>query len=337
MFKLSELAHRELIHASRSCIPRLTPQLYKGQCGKICIVGGCEEYTGAPYFSANAASLFGSDLVYLICERKAGTAIKSYSPNLMVSPYLSDKRSIDDQLYTRSRNIEMLVERCHVLVVGPGLGRDQDILEAVVKIVEYGARDPERCLVLDADGLFLLADSKHTARMQEAIGEYGKNRVVLTPNAVELKRIMDTLGVSSVEDVSKRLGCVTVAKGGSDRIVCAAGNLLENRVQGSMRRCGGQGDTLSGVIAAMLGFSRAVYDFRLAPLTPLTPLASTAPLTWLEMVMLSCYVGTTVTRMCSAYAYERMGRSMQTTDLNDHVGTVFEELYTENTKNPPRA
>lgn len=28
---------------------------YKGQCGKVAVVGGCAEYTGQPYFCAMAA------------------------------------------------------------------------------------------------------------------------------------------------------------------------------------------------------------------------------------------------------------------------------------------
>ena len=36
-------------------IPTLTSTLYKGQCGRVGVIGGCEEYTGAPYFAAITA------------------------------------------------------------------------------------------------------------------------------------------------------------------------------------------------------------------------------------------------------------------------------------------
>ena len=39
----------------RTIIPRLTQELHKGQCGRIGVVGGSLEYTGAPYFAALSA------------------------------------------------------------------------------------------------------------------------------------------------------------------------------------------------------------------------------------------------------------------------------------------
>ena len=36
-------------------IPKMTFQLHKGEMGRIGVVGGCELYTGAPYFAAISA------------------------------------------------------------------------------------------------------------------------------------------------------------------------------------------------------------------------------------------------------------------------------------------
>ncbi|BAO38927.1 uncharacterized protein YKL151C [Kluyveromyces marxianus] len=319
---------RELINLSRRCIPLLKPELYKGQCGKICVVGGCEEYTGAPYFSAHAASTFGSDLVYVLCERKAGLPIKAYSPNLMVHPYLVDSYSATREPKEEPdfEKILGVVQRCHVLVIGPGLGRDKKIREQVIQIVQEAASiggDHNRCLILDADALFVLS-TEDSEKFQEALKKYGENRVIITPNAVELKRIMKALNVDTVEEVSKRLGCITVAKGHHDIIINSKGKRWENDVEGSMKRCGGQGDTLTGVIASMLGFSRAVHDWKLQPLS--VP-GKESVLPWDQMAMLSCYVGSTATKMASKAAYEKVGRQMQTTDMNYIVGEIFEKLY----------
>lgn len=32
-------------------IPKLSPDFYKGQAGRICIIGGSADYTGAPYYA----------------------------------------------------------------------------------------------------------------------------------------------------------------------------------------------------------------------------------------------------------------------------------------------
>lgn len=41
--------------ALRALAPELTPALYKGQCGKVAVLGGCGDYTGAPFYAAMAA------------------------------------------------------------------------------------------------------------------------------------------------------------------------------------------------------------------------------------------------------------------------------------------
>ena len=51
----SEGEFSEIQQVVCSIIPSLTEGLHKGQAGRIGIVGGSKEYTGAPYFSAFSA------------------------------------------------------------------------------------------------------------------------------------------------------------------------------------------------------------------------------------------------------------------------------------------
>jgi len=39
----SEASEDILLAMSQSIVPRLTHQLYKGQCGRIAVIGGCKE------------------------------------------------------------------------------------------------------------------------------------------------------------------------------------------------------------------------------------------------------------------------------------------------------
>lgn len=41
-----------ILDSIRSCVPVLNEKLYKGNCGRLGVIGGCKEYTGAPYFAA---------------------------------------------------------------------------------------------------------------------------------------------------------------------------------------------------------------------------------------------------------------------------------------------
>ena len=53
-----------------------------------------------------------------------------------------------------------MLPRLHSLVIGPGLGRDDNVLAAVAQII-LAARERGLPLVIDADGLFLVTQVTH--------------------------------------------------------------------------------------------------------------------------------------------------------------------------------
>eukprot|EP00850_Spirogloea_muscicola_P027073 SM015298S01687 [mRNA] locus=s15298:34:297:- [translate_table: standard] len=74
--------------AVRALMPDLGGGAHKGQSGKVAVVGGCREYTGAPFFAAMAALKLGADLSHVFCAAAAAPVIKAYSPELIVHPVL---------------------------------------------------------------------------------------------------------------------------------------------------------------------------------------------------------------------------------------------------------
>jgi ATP-dependent NAD(P)H-hydrate dehydratase len=110
-----------------SCYGYLGP--YKGCNGKIAVIGGCFEYTGAPYYAAAASLRAGGDLAHIFCTKSAAVPIKSYSPEIIVHPTLASGVEEDTSKY--NNNIEEKLEETtkwypaiHALIIGPGLGRD---------------------------------------------------------------------------------------------------------------------------------------------------------------------------------------------------------------------
>lgn len=82
----------------REAAPDLSdPRLYKGAAGRIAIVGGSREYTGAPYYAAMAALRGGAELATVYCHADAAPAIKAYSPGTLlprlVQIILSERRA----------------------------------------------------------------------------------------------------------------------------------------------------------------------------------------------------------------------------------------------------
>ncbi|XP_037863820.1 ATP-dependent (S)-NAD(P)H-hydrate dehydratase isoform X8 [Chlorocebus sabaeus] len=160
----------------RNIIPPLSSTKHKGQDGRIGVVGGCQEYTGAPYFAAISALKVGADLSHVFCASAAAPVIKAYSPELIVHPVLDSPSAVHE--------VEKWLPRLHALVVGPGLGRDDALLRNVQGILEASkARDIP--VIIDADGLWLVAQ-------QPALIQ-GYQKAVLTPNHMEFSRLYDAV------------------------------------------------------------------------------------------------------------------------------------------------
>lgn len=52
MSQIKTFLHNQLIPNIKKIIPPLSPSFHKGQAGKIGIIGGSKEYTGAPYYAS---------------------------------------------------------------------------------------------------------------------------------------------------------------------------------------------------------------------------------------------------------------------------------------------
>lgn len=98
----------KLLTLCRNAIPKMSSERHKGQYGRIGVVGGSLEYTGAPYFAAISALRVGADLAHVFCQQEAAVVIKSYSPELIVHPLLDRVDAID--------LITPWLQRLHVLV-----------------------------------------------------------------------------------------------------------------------------------------------------------------------------------------------------------------------------
>ncbi|XP_010618276.1 ATP-dependent (S)-NAD(P)H-hydrate dehydratase isoform X2 [Fukomys damarensis] len=227
----------------RNIVPTLAAGKHKGQAGRIGVVGGSQEYTGAPYFAAISALKVGADLSHVFCVREAAPVIKSYSPELIVHPVLDSPDAVPE--------LEKWLPRMHALVVGPGLGRDGLVLDSIRGILE-AARSRDIPLVIDADGLWLVA--------QWPALILGHQKAILTPNHVEFSRLHEAVLSDPVDrtdprgsilKLSRALGNVTVVLKGEHDLISDGQQVLECNLSGSGRRCGGQGDLLSGSLGVM--------------------------------------------------------------------------------------
>ncbi|CAN6450524.1 unnamed protein product [Victoria cruziana] len=311
----------------RKITPDLEPGRYKGQAGKIAVIGGCREYTGAPYFAAISALKIGADLSHVFCTKDAATVIKSYSPELIVHPVLEESYNTrDDEKELTSKKVLAEVAkwmtRFDCLVVGPGLGRDPFLMECVSEIIA-AARHSKIPIVVDGDGLFLVTDNLELIR--------GYPLAVLTPNVNEYKRLVEKVfggevnckdGLDQLQLLAQRIGVTILQKGNSDIITdgrsgeqSSFGFTVVN-IFGSPRRCGGQGDILSGSVAVFSSWARRVLETRKEPddSIPMNPM------------VLGSISGSVLLRKAASLAFGKKKRSTLTTDIIEFLGESLEHL-----------
>ncbi|KAI8940286.1 hypothetical protein NX059_003987 [Plenodomus lindquistii] len=319
-------ARKDLLKKVYTMVPPMLESFHKGQLGRVAVIGGSEDYTGAPYFSAMASAKLGCDMSHVICEPGAGAVIKTYSPNLMVHPYMRQSKNLAQSESADSVSAEVvgMLSRLHVIVIGPGLGRDKLMQDTCAKVIKE-ARKQGIPFVLDADGLYL-------AQTQPELVE-GCTECILTPNVVEFGRLAKSKGVNVDEGdpaelcskLSKAFGGVTIIQKGAKDYISNGAHTLVSEGEGGLKRSGGQGDTLTGSLATLLAYRKAYHDKIWDHGTDMSRS---------ETLALAAYGGSCITRECSKLAYKEKGRSLQASDLTEHVHTAFLNVIGERQESP---
>lgn len=301
-------SHVNMLNKCKTLLPVLSYNLHKGQSGRIGIIGGCEEYTGAPYYAAISALRTGADLVYVFCFKSAAPVIKSFSPELIVLPYLDSPDCID--------HLKPWLEKLHSLVVGPGLGTSPIAQDNVRRIFEHISKESnfnskKMPIIADADSLNVIEP--------ETFRNYN-GCIYLTPNVHELTKLSSRLigrqtyepTVTDVQALMNKLygNFVIVLKGNEDVIANKRGTLICTE-QGSARRCGGQGDILAGSMGTFAYWASKQTHYR----------------DELDPEVLAAYAASTLTRHTNKITFEAKGRNMITTDIIESLPNAFQKLF----------
>ncbi|KAJ5408020.1 YjeF C-terminal domain carbohydrate kinase-like protein [Penicillium cosmopolitanum] len=324
----------------RKIVPPMLEKFHKGQLGRVAVIGGCVDYTGAPYFSAIASAKLGCDMSHVLCERSAAPVVKSYSPNLMVHPILpssdtvKDPKSIDAPALAGP--IISMLSRLHALVIGPGLGRDGVTLQVVAEVIKE-ARSRSIPFVLDADGLLVVTEDPNIIK--------GYKDCILTPNVVEFGRLAKALGIKvasqadisknensdksnqqtdACEELSRALGGVTILQKGPHDVISNGVTSLISNIEGGLKRSAAyhnklwdSGERDNEKEAQSKEDVQAELESENKRMSPATTL------------LLAAWAGSSITRECSRKAFELRGRSMQASDLTDEVHGSFLRLIGE--------
>ena len=221
---------------------------HKGNNGTVLVVGGSQDYSGAPTLAGLSAFKSGVDLVYVACPESIVPTIRSYSPDLIVKT-ISHDFIVDDDV---DKIIE-LSKKANSVVIGCGMGKDNETALAVNEIVS----EIKKPMIIDADALKLV----YTDVVKEA-----KNEIVVTPHSAEFKALFDIEMPESLEDkietVSKAANennCVVLLKGAID-IISNGEKTRLNKTGNPGMTVGGTGDCLAGLTSGLMAQGHDAFE-----------------------------------------------------------------------------
>jgi len=237
-------AERLRLNEQQSSLPRRRRCAHKGDFGHVLVVGGDRGMAGAAVLAVQAATRVGAGLTSCATRPEHITAVINRSPEVMARGVVS------------GQELEPLLERATILVVGPGLGQGawgQQLLQQVSR--------QDKPLVVDADALNLLAAGK-------IVGDNHRDNWILTPHPGEAARLLgcNTAEIqqdrfAAVQALQRRYGGAVVLKGAGTLVLGGEGELPGLCSYGNPGMAsGGMGDVLSGVLGALLAQGLSIVE-----------------------------------------------------------------------------
>lgn len=227
----------------------------KGSYGKVLIIAGSVNVSGACYFSAKAAYRSGAGLVKIVTAEENRTILQAQLPEALLVTY--QKNWEEDTIAELLKELDW----ASVIVIGPGLGvhkKSQKLLELVLK----RAKVP---VIIDADAITLLAhilNNKGYKKAEERI-EYLSGilpeKTVLTPHLKELSVLMGCsleeikTDLLKTAEICTKQNDILFAIKDARTVVAGENNRYINLSGNNGMATGGTGDVLTGIIAAFIG------------------------------------------------------------------------------------
>ena len=264
-----------------SILPGRKNDSHKGSFGSVLICGGSVNYPGAPVFAAKAAYKTGTGLVK--------TAVPERIYEICANQHLeSTWLVLDDENGVISESAAKLIQiersKVNCLAIGPGLGTEETTFRFFKEILlpgngtekkhgigfvpeqvkEITETEPVTPIVVDADGLRLLARIDYWEKLTS-------QKMVLTPHPGEMSELtglsIDEIQSNRMEicrEYAKKWNQVVVLKGALTVIGSPEGRIAVCPIASSALSKAGSGDILTGLIAGLIAQGVGFFDAAIA-------------------------------------------------------------------------
>ena len=230
-------------------LPERRPDANKMDFGPVLVIAGAASYYWAPFASAYSCLKAGGGYVYLACPASLASAIATGGKEIVFRP--QKETATGSIALENKKDLLELASKMKMVILGPGLSLEEETQQLVREL----AREIEKPLVIDGDGLTAVAKDV-------AILSQRKAATFLTPHLGEMERItgiakedIEKNRLNILKETARKLNSYIVLKGAHSLIGCPDARVFINTsgTAGgkSAMATAGTGDILNGTIAAM--------------------------------------------------------------------------------------
>lgn len=252
-FPAQALAHvKPMIYAYDNSdldkLPKRVNNSNKGTYGRVAVIAGSKNMSGAAFLCSKAAYSTGAGLVKIYTHESNRTILQSQLPEAVMMTY--------DDYEGALACIEDALQWATVIVVGPGLGVDT-VSERMLYELLMNAEVP---MVVDADALNILSNNIELLRTSSV-------QIIMTPHMKEMSRLIQR----PVEEIAKnrfaiarefakKMQVTLVLKDAKSIATNGGQQTYMNLAGNNGMSTGGSGDVLAGIIAGMLAGGLTLAD-----------------------------------------------------------------------------
>lgn len=235
-------------------LPVRKPNGNKGTFGKVLVIAGSDTVCGAAILAGRSVFRMGVGMVKIITSWKNRDAILQTMPEAMLNVYDTTLWQEMEPYTEFAQSFRKDLEWADCILIGPGIGTEKE----AAWMLTCCLRESSLPIVIDADGLNLLAEREREADSEE-ISSMNK-RMILTPHLKEFARLYGCSTEEVLENITvypqklaNKFNCVVVCKDARTVIAHAEGEQCYLNTSGNAGMAtAGSGDVLAGVIAGLL-------------------------------------------------------------------------------------
>lgn len=229
----------------KNVIPKRGINSNKYTNGKLFIVSGSKGFSGASYLCSLSALKIGCGAVILGLPESLNPVMEAKTTEVITLPLQeTEEQSLSGFAY---KKISEKMKWCNSVLIGPGVGRNEETLALVRRIVT----ESDCPIVLDADGIFAFKGHLDLLRKQN-------NKIIITPHYGEFSNltgystddIKKNLYEISIE-FAKKYNVILVLKNSPTIITEGIGFYINSTGRENLATVG-SGDVQSGIIAGIL-------------------------------------------------------------------------------------